>query len=136
MEMALGLNAKLYQGASGSSAATEIAIIGNAKLNLATTEATLKLRATAFELTEPAMFQASIDFDILWDETNASFSAIWTAFTTRASRAFLCLPKAGGKGLDADFKVTKFERTEDVEGIVMAAVTIKPCVSTRYPAFV
>ena len=98
-------------------------------------EATLKLRCSQFELIDTVLFSASIDFDILWDETDSNFVAIWTAFITKAARAFKCLSKANGKGLDADFKVVKFERNEDLESGIMAAVSIKPCVSNRAPAF-
>lgn len=135
MEMTLGLNAKLTHGAAGSDPSTELDIIGNAKLNLALSEATVKIRASDFELTDVVLFQASIDFDLLWDETNANFLALWTAFITKAARAFKCLSKANGKGLKADFKVVKFERNEDLESGIMASVSIKPTIG-QTPTFV
>lgn len=135
MEMNLSLNAKLYRGAAASDPSTEITIIGNAKLNLALSEATVKIRASQFELTDTVLFQASIDFDILWDETDANFLALWTAFTTKTAMAFKCLSKANGKGLKADFKVVKFERNEDIESGIMAAVSIKPTIG-QTPTFV
>jgi len=136
MEMLIGLNAKLYQGNPGASAGTEVDIVGTVKLALEVGEATVKIRASQFELSETTLFKASLEFDILWDETNSSFNALWTAFTTKAARAFKCLSKANGKGIDGDFKIFKFERTEDPEQGIMASVSIKPCPSTRNPAFV
>ena len=98
MEMIIGLNSKLYHGTAGSSASTELSIVGNVKLALEVGEATLKVRASNFELSEPTFFKASLEFDILWDETDANFNALWTAFTTKAKRAFKCLSKEKRQG--------------------------------------
>jgi hypothetical protein len=136
MEMLIGLNAKLYQGNPGSPAASEVTIVGTVKLALEVGEATVKIRASQFELSETTLFKAGLEFDILWDDTDSNFNALWTAFTSRTARAFKCLSKANGKGIDADFKIFKFERNEDPEQGLMASVAIKPCPSTRAPAFV
>jgi hypothetical protein len=135
MEALVGLNAKLYYGAAESDPSTELSIVGNVKMPISLSEAVLKIRASNFELTKVVLYQASIDFDILWDETDANFTAIWSAFTSQTPKAFKCLPKTGGKGLKADFQIVKFERTEDLEGIVMASVSIKPTVG-QTPTFV
>ena len=136
MEMLIGLNAKLYQGNPGASPSAEVSIVGTVKLALEVGEATLKIRASNFELSETTLFKAGLEFDILWDETDANFLALWTAFTTKAARACKCLSKANGKGIDADFKIFKFERNEDPEQGILANVAVKPCISSRAPAFV
>ena len=87
-------------------------------------------------MSEPTFFKASLEFDILWDETDANFNALWTAFTTKAKRAFKCLSKENGKGLDADFKIFKFERNEDSEQGVMASCHDQALRFDATPAFV
>jgi hypothetical protein len=136
MQFTIGLDAKLYQGPAGSSATLECTQVQDVTLNLEMAEAKANSRATKFALSDVALLTASIDFSIIWDETDSNFLAMWTAFTGRTALAFKCLSKTSGKGLDADFKLHKFVRKESLEEGEVAEVSIKPCPSTRLPAFV
>jgi hypothetical protein len=135
MEMLIGLNSKLYRGAAGGDATTEIPIVGTVKLGLEVGEATLKIRASNFELSDTTFFKISLEFDLLWDESDSNFTALWNAFTAREKLSFKCLSKTSGKGLKADFKIFKFERNEDPEQPILASVAIKPTIG-QTPVFV
>jgi len=136
MQFIIGLDAKLYYGTAGSPAATELTEAQDVTLNLEMGEAKANCRATKFALSEPTLLSISLDWDYLWDETDAGFIALWNAFVNRTPIAIKCLSKAGGKGLDCDVKVFKFNRSEALEEGVKASVSVKPCPSTRMPAMV
>jgi len=128
--MPVGWDAKLYRGAAGSEPATEMTNTRDIKLPFGVSEADISTRANRIELTDVAMLQAGVDFDMLWDESDADFAAIWTAFSTGASIGIKALGKATGSGFKSDCKVTKCEAALDLKGARIANVTIKPTKGT------
>ena len=134
--MPIGWDAKLYRGTAGADPSTEMTNVRDVKLPLSIGEADISNRASRFELTDVTLFATSIDFEMLWDETDSDFSAIWTAFTTGATIAMKALGKTSGKGVKSDVKVVKCEAAQDLKGAQIASVSVKPTKGTLAPAFV
>lgn len=132
----IGLDCKLYIGAAGALASTEIGNVRDVTLNLEIGEEDATTReAEGWEVTELILFSASLEFEILWKTTDANFTTLRQAFFNKAAVALAALDGAGGQGLDADFKIAKFTRSEPIKGIVTASVTAKPVYLTRAPSW-
>jgi len=132
----IGLDAKLYRGAAGAPAATEMLNVRNVKLPIEKGEANISRRGSRWELTKATLKKASVDFEMINDDADADVQAIATAFFADTPLAFKILDKESGHGLDADFEITKFERSEDLEDAQVIGVSIKPTYVGRWPAWV
>ena len=108
----LGLEAKLFFGAAGSTATTEMK---NVK------DVTLK--------------EASVEFEMIWDTADSGFNAIRKAYFG-SSALSLFVSDGEGNGLDADFVVTSFSRSEPLEEALKVSVTCKPTLVSRAPTWV
>lgn len=132
----IGIDCKLYQGVAGSLATTEIGNVKDVTINLELGEEDATTReAQGWEVTEPILFSASLEFEMLWKPTDANFTALRTAFFSRAAIALAALDGASGQGLDADFRIVKFTRNEPIKGLVSVSVTAKPVFETRAPSW-
>lgn len=132
-----GFEAKMYQGAAGASAATELDIVRDVTLTLESTEGETTTRATGgFKTYAAGLKDATVEFNMKWDPSNAGFKAIRDAYVGRTMVALKILDKANGEGLDADFVITKFTRAENLDEKVEVAVTARPAMDTRAPAWV
>lgn len=132
-----GFEAKMYHGTAGSSATTELDIIRDVTLTLESTEGETTTRATGGWKTYVAgLKDATIEFTLKWDPSNAGFEALRDAWVGRSLVALKILDKASGEGLDADFVVTKFSRSENLDEKIEVSVTARPAMDTRAPAWV
>lgn len=136
----LGLNAKLYRGVAGSTASDEIVNVIDLTYNDERNEADISTRACQVELSASTTRKFSLGWSMPWDEADADFSAILTAYVANTALAFKCISSSGGAangtGIDADFVILKCARKEDLKGALMADIEIKPTYITRYPAAV
>ena len=125
-EFVLGMNAKLYYGAAGGSAATEMGNVRDVTLNLEAGEADVTTRANlGWRATAPTLRECTAEFEMVWDPTDAGFSAIKNAFLTAGLVALKILDQAGGQGPDGDFAITSFSRNEALEEAITVSVTAK-----------
>ena len=137
MAIALSLNAKAYFGTAGSTASTVVDNIRDITLNLTKDEADVTTRgANGWKLTVGTLKDGSVDTSIVWDDADAFFTAIKTAYFNDTPIVMLFLDKVSGQGLDADFSVTNFTRNESLAEAITADITLKPTYSTRYPEWV
>ena len=136
MAVKLGLDCKAYYGTAGSTAATELTNCKDVTLNLEKGEADVTTRGSTWRLTVGTLKDASVDFTMLWDDTDAGFIAIKDAFFNSTNIALAFLDGAAGEGLDADFSILKFTRNEPLEEAVTVDISVKPTYSTRYPAWI
>jgi hypothetical protein len=76
-----------------------------------------------------------VEFTLAGDTSDAGFQAIQNAFFNDTAIAlFIADAETGGVGLDADFEVISFNRTEGLEEVINYAVNVKPSAkSTREP---
>ena len=125
-DFVLGMNAKLYHGAAGGSASTELTNVRNVTLNLEAGEADVTTRANGgWRATAPTLRECSVDFEMVWDPEDTGFTAIKNAFLTNALIALKVLDQADGQGPDGDFSITSFTRSEELEEALTVSVTAK-----------
>ena len=125
-EFVLGMNAKLYYGAAGSSASTEMGNVKDVTLTLEAGEADVTTRANlGWRATAPTLRECTAEFEMVWDPTDAGFTAIKNAFLTAGMIALKILDKTGGQGPDGDFAITSFSRNEALEEAITVSVTAK-----------
>ena len=137
MGIRLGMEAKLYHGPAGTTAATEMPNVKDVTLNLEKGEADVTTRGNqGWRATVGTLKDGSIEFVMIWDSSDSGFAAIKTAYFTNAPLALLVLDAEDGEGLDADFSVTNFSRNEPLEEAITVDVTVKPTYSTRAPTWV
>ena len=125
-EFVLGMNAKLYYGAAGATAATEMGNVKDVTLTLEAGEADVTTRANSgWRATAPTLRECTAEFEMVWDPTDAGFTAIKNAFLTAGLVALKILDQDGGQGPDGDFAITSFSRNEALEEAITVSVTAK-----------
>ena len=80
------------------------------------------------------MKEASLEFEMVWDTSESGFAAIKNAFFNNSPIA-LFASDGDGNGLDADFVVTSFSRSEPLEEALKVSVTCKPTLVSRAPTW-
>jgi hypothetical protein len=133
----LGFEAKLYYGNAGTSAATLLDNVRTVTLNLTKGEADVTTRgADGWKLTVGTLKDASVEFEMIWNTSDAGFTAIKNSFFNNTLIALKILDGTSGSGLDADFVVTGFTRDEALEEALKVKVTAKPALSSRNPSWI
>lgn len=131
-EFILGMNAKIYQGPTGTDLAslTEMSNVKDVTLNLEAGEADVTTRANqGWRATAPTLRECTAEFEMLWKPGDAGFDAIKTAFLTSATIALAVLTgdkaESGTEGPRGDFSITNFSRNEPLEEGMTVSVTAK-----------
>ena len=115
MAYKLGLDAKIFHGAAGSKATSEMSNVTDVTLNLETGEADITTRAAeGWRITAATLKEASVEFEMIWDTADSGFTAIQQAYFNNSALS-LFVSDGDGNGLDADFVVTSFSRSEPLE---------------------
>lgn len=100
------------------------------------TEADVSRRASGMKQTEPALRDISIDWEMVYDETDAGFIEIRDRYYARTmielALANDAIATVGTEYLRVECKIVKFERSEPLEGANTYAVTAKPCWPGRF----
>ena len=137
MSIRLGMQAKLYHGAAGATATTELSNVKDVTLNLETGESDVTTRASnGWRATIATLKNGSVEFTLIWDTEDAGFTAIKNAYFNNTAIALAVLDGEGGSGLDADFSGTNFTRNEPLEEAITVNVTVKPTYVSRAPTWV
>ena len=139
MAFVLGLNAKLYRntGSHGSPTWNEVQNVRDVTLNLEAGEADVTTRGNAgWRATVATLKDASVEFEMVWDTADAGFTAIKNAYLTNAPIGFQVRDGVGGQGLQADFMITQFSRSEPLEEAISVSVTSKVTYSTTPPSWI
>ena len=138
MAIVLGLDAKLFRGTAGTQAATEVTNVKDLTLNLESGEADVTTRATrGWKASVATLKEASLEFTILYDPSDADFTAFQTAYFSNTPLAlFVSDGQDTAHGLDADFSITAFSMEQPLEEAISVSVTAKPTASTRAPQWV
>ena len=136
-EFVLGMNAKLYYGAAGGSAATEMGNVRDVTLTLEAGEADVTTRANlGWRATAPTLRECTAEFEMLWKPGDAGFDAVKTAFLTSSSIRLAVLTgdraASGTEGPLGDFSITNFSRNEPLEEGVTVSVTAKLAVFAEW----
>lgn len=131
----LGLDAILYRGEAGTTAAEEVENVKDLSLSLEKGEADVTTRKTkGWRATIGTLKDASVEFGILNDPDDPDYKAFALAFMNNTSIA-LFISDGAGSGLDADFSITNFSIDQNLEEAQTINVTAKPTASDRPPVF-
>jgi len=140
MAFVLGLNAKLYRnvGSYGSPSWTLVNNVKDLRLTLEKSEADVTTRGgNGWEQTVAALKSATIEFGMVWDTTDANFTAFKTSFLNDAVIDLLVLDglvgTVGSQGLRADCMVPRFTRQENLREALSVDVSAKPTYSANAP---
>jgi len=138
-EFLLGMNAKIYQGATGADLASlaEMANVKDVTLTLNAGEADVTTRANqGWRATAPTLRECTAEFEMLWKPGDAGFDAIKTAYlssdTVRLAVLTGAQDAAGTEGPVGDFSITNFSRSEPLEEGVTVSVTAKLAVFDQW----
>jgi hypothetical protein len=134
MSALVGLDAKIYRGTAGSPASTEMSNVRDVTLGDTRAEANISRRGSWFHVIKATRRSIEVNWTMINDDADADMTALRAAYVANTPLAFKILDKTSGKGVDADFYITKFERSEPDETEQTVAVTIKPTYDTRWPA--
>jgi predicted secreted protein len=135
MAYKLGLDARLFFGTAGSTASSEMTNVKDVTLNLESGEADITTRAAeGWRISAATLKEASLEFEMVWDTQDAGFKAIKNAFFNNSAVA-LFASDGDGNGLDADFVVSSFSRSEPLEEALTVSVTCKPTLIDRAPTW-
>lgn len=144
MSIKLGMDAKLYYksgGVGGTGEWIELANVRDVTLNLEAGEADVTTRGNSgWRATVATLKEGSIEFEMVWDTEDAGFTAIKNAYFNNSALGFAIMDgdieTAGSQGLQADFAITNFSRSEPLEEAVTVSVTAKPTYSATAPQWV
>ena len=127
------MSAKLGQAAclSYTSSKTLITNVRDLKLNMDKNEADVSTRATGgWKATLDGLKDASVEWEAIWDSTDAALAAILSAFLNNTTLIFQIMDgpygTTGSQGLTGTFTVTKFEREEPLTEGMKVSIQIKP----------
>lgn len=147
----LSLHAAMYWGTSGGSApvaapttisplANQLGNVRDVTLVLESQTLDVDIRGRKFELGMPGLLKAEVQFDMLEDSDDTGQAAMLAAYLAGSMMAFQIVDldsAAGtGTGIQADFLVTKFGRSEKLGNMNIVSATLKPGISTYEPTWV
>ncbi len=142
MSIKLGMEAKLYRnsGSYGTPTWAELSNVKDVTLNLEKGEADVTTRANSgWKATAATLKDASIEFEMVWDTSDAGFEAIKDAYfnNTAIELAVMdgAIAAAGSQGLRASCMVTNFSREEPLEEAIKVKVTAKPTYAANAPTW-
>jgi hypothetical protein len=140
MAIKLGMEAVLKYKVGGQAGGGAWTAMGNTRdvtLNLEAGEADVTTRANAgWRATVGTLKEASVEFEMVWDTADAGFTAIKNAFFNNAVIGLQVLDGTSGQGLQADFSITNFSRSEALEEAITVSVTAKVTYSTTAPSWI
>lgn len=129
----IGLDGEFLWGAKGSSAATESSDVEDVQLELSAIAITALLRGDTWENNDVVALQATVSFNLYDREGGALVAALRAAFLAKDKIALWPKDITGGEGLDADYVITKFSRSEQTQEYIKYAVECKPNRAQRTP---
>ena len=142
MGSVLSLDAKTYRN-TGSYGSPTWNLIDNIK------DLTIPLDKSDFDLSTRGnggyrayagtLKDVQIDFNMVWDPSDADQEALRDAYLNNTAIEFLFLDglvaTTGSQGPRLSMIVTKFERTENLEEALMVNVSLKPAYSSNAPVW-
>ena len=142
MAIKLGLECKLYRDDSGTW--NEIGNVSDLTINMEMGVADVTTRGgNGWRQNVATLRDGTVTFQMVYDTTDADFTALQTAFlaTTAAAREIKVaamdgdIATSGSQGLIAFMNVTNFSMPENLEEAVMVDVTLQPSYNSTAPAW-
>ena len=143
MAIRLGMEAVLnYKtgGQNGAGSWVELANVRDVTLSLEAGEADVTTRANSgWRAVVATLKEASVEFGMVWDTADAGFGAVKDAYLNNAPIGMQILDgssSGAGEGLQADFMITSFSRSESLEEAITVSVTAKVTYSDTPPSWI
>lgn len=143
MAIRLGMEAVLnYKtgGQDGTGSWVELANVRDVTLSLEAGEADVTTRANSgWRAVVATLKEASVEFEMVWDTADAGFGAVKDAYLNNAPIGMQILDgssSGAGEGLQADFMITSFSRSESLEEAITVSVTAKVTYSDTPPSWI
>ena len=144
MSIRLGMDAKLYHktgGVDGPGDWNELTNVKDVTLSLEAGEADVTTRGNAgWRATVGTLKEGSVEFEMIWDTDDAGFTALKNAYFDNEIIGLQILDGPSGspgvQGLQADFSITSFSRSEPLEEALSVSVTSKVTYSTTPPTWI
>lgn len=143
MAIRLGMEAVLnYKtgGQDGAGSWVELANVRDVTLMLEAGEADVTTRANSgWRAVVATLKEASVEFEMVWDTADAGFGAVKDAYLNNAPIGMQILDgssSGAGEGLQADFMITSFSRSESLEEAITVSVTAKVTYSDTPPSWI
>jgi hypothetical protein len=125
------IDAKLYYGTAGSTAATLIVNVKDLSLKMKKGEAKVDSRASRWSKKKGSLKEIEVEWEMNDDSADTALTAIINAFINDTPLAFFIKDASDGHGIDGDFEVFGCDREEKLEDAVVYKINIKPCPSSR-----
>jgi predicted secreted protein len=140
MAIKLGMDAKLLFKAGGQGGAGQWTVLNNVRdvtLSLETGEADVTTRGNSgWRATVGTLKEASVEFEMVWDTADSGFGAVKDAFFDNEMIGLQVLDDTAGQGLQADFSIITFSRSEALEEAITVSVTAKVTYSATPPSWI
>jgi hypothetical protein len=143
MPHVLSENAKLFRntGTFASPTWDEITLVKDLSISLDKDETDVTVRASGgFKEFVDGMIDASLEFSMLYDDTDTDFTALRTAFFAKTQVEVLVLDGAatgagstGNQGLRARMMVKSMTRNENLGEALMMDITMRPVKNSDGP---
>jgi len=144
MAKKLGRDCKLYYSDAVFAAAddavnqswNEITNVKDLTTNLEKGEADVSTRASSWRQTLATLKDGSIDFEMMWDTSDAAFTVLQEAWLNDDEVGIAAMDgdidTAGSEGLASNFNVFSFSRPEPLEEGVTVSIVLKPSSYTEW----
>lgn len=128
----LGMNARIYQGATGEAlgALTVMNNVRDVTPNMAAGEADYTTRANdGWRAVAPTLRELTVDFEMVWKPGDPGFDAIRDAFLASDTLELAVLDQdratSGAQGPKGSFSITTFTKNEPLEEVQTVSVSAK-----------
>jgi hypothetical protein len=137
MALRLGFLGKLYYGTAGSQADTELSAASNVQFSIERGTADGTRRASlGWKSTKGTLKALKISFEMPDNDTDAGVAAVVAASLTDEGRlAFWARDHATGAGPDGDFVITKCDREENLENVIVYKIEAEANDDDRVPVW-
>jgi len=130
----MSLEAKLYYGTAGSTAATLAENVRDLTSPLAPTKADISSRGSRVALYGPGQIEASLAWESNWRADDAFVQAMYAAAIAGTAVALRTKDYSAGKGWDGDFIISKGDKKEPLkEGQKIDFEAVPTDLAGRYP---
>ena len=131
----ISLDAKLYRGAAGSKATTEVDTCADVAVKMKKGEAKISRRKSKWAMFRGTIKEYELEISFVADTADQHLAAFIAAFTNDTPISLYVTDREGGLGLDADFEVMSMDDDQKIEDAIGYKFTCKPTfvVANREP---
>ena len=134
-DIRIGMDAKLLQGAAGSTASVEAVNAEDVTLSMTAVEIDTTRRASLWETVKTVRKNAELSFTLQKREGDSVATAIVSAFMSGGRISLYPRDSTSGEGLNADWYITGITDGQPLKDKQTWAITAKPADEQRDPVW-